>query len=78
MSQDNVDDFRLLLTDEDAARAKVAKDREEFLAASADDLAEGMKSLLSPADAAVLTGEMAEYLAQSMREGLARGPRVVG
>ncbi len=73
MGQDNVDDFRLLLTDEDAARAKLEKDREEFLAASADDLAEGMKSLLSPVDAAALTGELAEYLAQSMREGLAPG-----
>jgi pimeloyl-ACP methyl ester carboxylesterase len=73
MGQENADDFRLLLADEEAARVKLEKDREEFLAASADDLAEGLESLLSPADAAVLTGEIAEYLAYSMHEGLAPG-----
>ena len=73
MGQDNVDDFRLLLTDEKAARAKVEKDREEFLAASASDLAQGLKSLLTPTDAAVLTGELAEYLAMVNHEGLAPG-----
>jgi pimeloyl-ACP methyl ester carboxylesterase len=73
MGQGNADDFGLLLADEDAARVKLEKDREEFLAAPADDLAEGLKSLLSPVDAAVLTGELAAYLAYSMREGLAPG-----
>lgn len=73
MGQDNVDDFRLLLTDEDASRVKLEKDREVFLTASAGDLAEGMKSLLTPTDAAALTGELAEYLASSTQEGLAPG-----
>ena len=62
MGQENVDDFRLLLSDPGGARRKLEKDREEFLAASASDLDEGMKSLLTPTDAAVLTGELAEYL----------------
>jgi len=69
----NIDDFRLLLADGDAARVRLEQDREEFLATSPDDLAEGMKSLLSPADAAVLAGDMADYLACSLREGLAPG-----
>jgi pimeloyl-ACP methyl ester carboxylesterase len=73
MGQDNVDDFRLLLTDKEAARAKVEKDREEFLAASASDLAQALKSLLTPTDAAVLTGELAEYLTYISHEGLAPG-----
>lgn len=73
MGQDNADDARLLLTDEKAARAKVDKDREEFLAASASDLAQAVKSLLTPTDAAVLTGELAEYLAYANHEGLAPG-----
>jgi pimeloyl-ACP methyl ester carboxylesterase len=73
MGQDNVDDFRLLLTDKKAARAKTEKDREEFLAASASDLAQALKSLLTPTDAAVLTGELAEYLALINHEGLAPG-----
>lgn len=73
MGQDNADDFRLLLTDEHAARVKLEQDREEFLAASATDLAEAMESLLTPTDAAVLTGGMAEYLAYVNHEGLAPG-----
>jgi pimeloyl-ACP methyl ester carboxylesterase len=73
MGQENVDDFRLLLSDPGAARRKLDKDREEYLTASASDLNEGMKSLLTPTDAAVLTGELAEYLTYSMHEGLAPG-----
>jgi len=38
------------------------------------DLAAVMPSLLSPVDAAVLTGELADYLAFAMRDGLAPGP----
>jgi pimeloyl-ACP methyl ester carboxylesterase len=73
MGQDNVDDFKLYLADKAASRAKLERDREEFLAASASDLAESLKSLLTPTDAAVLTGELAEYLAFSEHEGLAPG-----
>ena len=73
MGQENVDDFRLMLTDEGAARAKVEKDREEMIAAAPDELAEQIKSLLTPTDAAVLTGDVAEYLAYTGREGLAPG-----
>lgn len=73
MGQDNVDDARLMLADEDAARVKMEKDREEFLAMSADEVADGLKSLLSPTDAAVLSDELTEYLAYSTHEGLAPG-----
>jgi pimeloyl-ACP methyl ester carboxylesterase len=73
MGQDNVDDFRLLATDKKAARAKLDKEREEMLATSASELAEGMKSLLTPTDAAALTGEFAEFLTYSMQDGLRPG-----
>jgi pimeloyl-ACP methyl ester carboxylesterase len=73
MGQDNVDDVRLMLADEKAARVKMDQDREAFLAASPEELAEGMKSLLSPVDEAVLTGELGEFMVYSMREGLAPG-----
>ena len=73
MGQDNADDYRLQLADADAARVKLEQQRQESLVATADDVADGLKSLLTPTDAAVLTGEMAEYLAYSMREGLAPG-----
>jgi pimeloyl-ACP methyl ester carboxylesterase len=73
MGQDNVDDFKLLQRDKKAARAKLETEREETLAASADDLAELLKTLLTPVDAAALTGEFAEYLAWTGHEGLAPG-----
>jgi pimeloyl-ACP methyl ester carboxylesterase len=73
MGQDNVDDTRLFLTDEAAARAKTDKDRAELLATSPEDAARGIESLLTPTDAAVLRGELAEYLVSSMQDGLAPG-----
>ena len=73
MGQDNVDDFKLGQSDKEAARAKLETEREANLAASAEDLAGLLKTLLTPADAAVLTGEFAEYLAWTGREGLAPG-----
>jgi pimeloyl-ACP methyl ester carboxylesterase len=73
MGQLNVDDTRLFLTDEAAARAKMDKDREELLATSPEDAAKAIESLLTPTDAAALRGEMAEYLASSSQDGLAPG-----
>jgi pimeloyl-ACP methyl ester carboxylesterase len=71
MGQDNVDDFKLFRTDQAAARAKLETDREGLLAASGDNVAKEMESLLTPTDAAVLTGELAEFLTSSMQDGLA-------
>ena len=73
MGQENADDFRLLLRDKVAARAKLESDRESMLAASATELAVMFQTLLSPVDAAVLKDELAEYLTYSVREGLAPG-----
>ena len=66
-------DFKLHQTDEVAARAKMEQERVAFLAMSAGDLAAGLESLLTPTDAAVLTGELADYLAFSMHEGIRPG-----
>jgi pimeloyl-ACP methyl ester carboxylesterase len=73
MGQDNADDFELAATDKVAGREKLEQDWEEVRAVTPDDLADAFKSLLSPVDAAVLTGDLAEYLAFSAREGLAPG-----
>jgi pimeloyl-ACP methyl ester carboxylesterase len=73
MGQGNVDDTRLLLTDEAAARAKTERDREEILAAKPDDKPAGVETLLTPVDAAAMHGALAEYLHSSMLEGLAPG-----
>jgi pimeloyl-ACP methyl ester carboxylesterase len=73
MGQENAGDFRLLLTDETASRAKHERERAEALAASADTLAATMPTLLTPTDAAAFTGELARYLFWSGQEGLAPG-----
>jgi pimeloyl-ACP methyl ester carboxylesterase len=73
MGQENADDFKLHQTDSEAARAKLETEREETMAASGEDLAGLLKTLLTPVDAAALTGEFAEYLAWTGREGLAPG-----
>ena len=47
MGQENVDDFKLLASDPEAARAKLESDREAILAASASEQAELVKTLLT-------------------------------
>src|SRR6201996_5697008 len=73
MGRDNVDDTRLFLTDEAAARAKTDRDREEILATPPEDAAQAIESLLTPTDAAALRGDLAEYLTASEQDGLAPG-----
>jgi pimeloyl-ACP methyl ester carboxylesterase len=73
MGELNVDDVRLFFQDRAAARAKCEQDRLEYLQVSAEQLHELLKTLLSPADAAVLTGELAQYLVDCTRSGLAPG-----
>lgn len=70
MGRDNVDDIKLQLTDPAASRAKAEKDRAAMLSMDFDDV---FPSLVSPADAAVLTGELGDYLALCAQDGLAPG-----
>jgi pimeloyl-ACP methyl ester carboxylesterase len=67
----NVEDMKLQLEDPAAARAKAEQDRLQMLAMGADELHEFMKTLLSPLDAAVLTGAFAQWLVDSTRSGMA-------
>lgn len=73
MGEDNVEELELAVSDPQAARVKLEQLREQMLAASPGELAELLRTLLSPTDAAVLDGPMAEYLVESSREGLAGG-----
>jgi pimeloyl-ACP methyl ester carboxylesterase len=73
MGQANIDDTRLMLADEAAARAQTDRDRDRALATTADDLLADLESLLTPTDAAVLTGDLAEHLVSCMHAGLAPG-----
>jgi pimeloyl-ACP methyl ester carboxylesterase len=73
MGETNADDFRLLATDKAAARARLDADREASLVTPFSELTEVLESLLSPADAAVLKDDLAEYLDYVNREALAPG-----
>jgi pimeloyl-ACP methyl ester carboxylesterase len=71
MGQGNVDDIRLFLTDEAAARKKLDKDREEILAVSLENVARD--SMFTPADAAARLGELYEYMLSCTQDALAPG-----
>lgn len=71
--EENVEDDKLILTDPDAARAKLARDRLDFLAMAGSDAAASHPTLFSAVDAAVMTGELAEYLSRRNRTGLEPG-----
>ena len=73
MGELNAEDIKLFFSDPEAARRKAHQDWEEFVAATPEQLAEGIKSLLSPVDAQALTGELAQWLADSAHDGLAAG-----
>jgi pimeloyl-ACP methyl ester carboxylesterase len=67
------DAYRQALTDPDAVRAGLDEGRKHILATSASSLAEEWAPFLSAPDAAVLTGELAEYTARTNQEALAPG-----
>jgi pimeloyl-ACP methyl ester carboxylesterase len=73
MDQADIDDYRLLLADPAAARAKWDHDREALLATSAEDLAQGLASFMSPVDVAVLTEELTGSLTRAVHQALAPG-----
>jgi pimeloyl-ACP methyl ester carboxylesterase len=73
MGQSNIDGFLLAADDPAAYRERVRKGREAVLASSAEDLRTAWASVLSPADATVLTGELTQYLKLTHDEGLAPG-----
>lgn len=73
MGEDNVEDTELFFSDREAARRKTAKEREELLNVTAEEIMKGAESLVSEADAAVLTGDFAESLLHEFQDGLAPG-----
>lgn len=73
MGSENAKDFRLAITDQVAARAKLDEEWERMLTVTGADLASFFLTLLTPTDAAVLTGDLADYLAFTCKDGLASG-----
>ncbi len=73
MGQDNVEEIKLYLSDPVASRARNKQDRDEVLTTTLDQQNEMLESLLSATDAAVLTGEFAEWMLRHTQDGLAPG-----
>jgi pimeloyl-ACP methyl ester carboxylesterase len=73
MGELNAEDIGLFLRDREAARAKLESDREEILTASAAEVVSGLRTLLSPTDAAVLKDTLVDFLVYCHHEGLAPG-----
>ena len=73
MGELNVEDIRLSIADPVAARAKCERDRVEHIATEPEMMIDMVATLVSPVDAAALTGELAEYYVARARDGLAQG-----
>jgi pimeloyl-ACP methyl ester carboxylesterase len=73
MGDENVDDIKLYLADEPAARAKAVEDRARMLSMTPESMGNAFPTLVSPVDAAAFTPDLGEYLATGMHAGLAPG-----
>ena len=71
MGESNVEEIRLYLSDPAGSRERNKQDRDEILATTLDQQTEMLGSLLSPTDAAALTGDFAEWLLSTEQGGLA-------
>jgi pimeloyl-ACP methyl ester carboxylesterase len=69
MGEANVAEFGLTLEGRDALEPFLRHERDAMLAAGPARLAEAMRTLLSPTDHAVFTGETADYIFEAFRAG---------
>jgi pimeloyl-ACP methyl ester carboxylesterase len=73
MGEANAEGTQLYFSDPDAARRDMSEAREEILAGTPEQFAEAIESLLSPVDAAVLTGDLVRWLTETQQVALAPG-----
>jgi pimeloyl-ACP methyl ester carboxylesterase len=76
MGQDNLDEFAATLEGPGPLERYLREQADAMLAAEPEALADTLRSLLSPPDAAILTGEVAEFLYEATRIGI--GERLDG
>ena len=76
MGQDNLDEFAATLAGPETLERYLRTQADALLGAEPDAIAQTLRSLHSPPDLAVLTGEFAEYLAESTRRAI--GERLDG
>ena len=70
MGADNVADFKAALEGGETHRRAAEASAAKLLRADPETLVQALRSLLCPADAAVLTTDFAEFVLRSVREGI--------
>jgi pimeloyl-ACP methyl ester carboxylesterase len=70
MGQGNLDEFAAALAGRDALEPFLEKEANAILGAEPEELVDALRSLLSPVDVAVLSGEFAEYLVDATRRAI--------
>jgi pimeloyl-ACP methyl ester carboxylesterase len=73
MGQDNVDEFAATVAGREELERYLRGQADAMLSAEPDAIVKALRSLLSPPDLAVLTGELAEYFQESTRVGIEGG-----
>lgn len=73
MGESNVEGFKLFFSDPAASRLDLSEGRAEILAFTPEQFAEDLAGLLSPADAEVLTGDLARWLTETHQVALSPG-----
>jgi pimeloyl-ACP methyl ester carboxylesterase len=73
MGESNAEGTQLFFSDPEAERRDLRESREGILAATPEQFAEELQSLLSPVDAETLTGDLAEWLLQTNKVAIAPG-----
>jgi pimeloyl-ACP methyl ester carboxylesterase len=73
MGEDNITEFNAAIAGEDALRPLLEGWAPGMLEATAEGLVEEMRSLLSPPDVAVITGEFGEQMVIGVRASLSNG-----
>ncbi len=73
MGELNSEDIKLFFSDPEESRRRHREAWEEARAATPEQLAEIMKTVLSPVDAEAMTGKLARWLSDSEKDGLSAG-----
>ena len=73
MGEANAEGLELYFSDPEASRLELREDREKILAATPEQFVEAFESLLSPVDAAVMTGDLLQWLAGSQQAAVSPG-----
>jgi pimeloyl-ACP methyl ester carboxylesterase len=71
MGELNVESFAAIVAGDEPHWAQLERDHADVLAATPEGLVTAWRSLLGPSDLAVLTGDLADYMLDSVRTGVA-------